>query len=56
MTIWRMRMACWITMATDTHSEYIMLIAFPRQQCLGERVSVLRYMYIAFLIFFEGAS
>ena len=26
-TIWRMRIACWITKATDTHSEYIILIA-----------------------------
>ena len=41
MTIWRMRMACWIIMATDTHSEYVILIAFPRQQWLGEGVSVL---------------
>ena len=23
MTIWRMRIACWIPKATDTHSEYI---------------------------------
>jgi len=22
MTIWRMHVACWITKATDTHSEY----------------------------------
>ena len=27
-TIWRMRMACWITKATNTHSEYVILIAF----------------------------
>jgi hypothetical protein len=27
MTVWRMRYACWITKATDTHSEYVMLIA-----------------------------
>ena len=36
-----MRVACWITKATDTHSEYVMLIAFLRQQTLGERASVL---------------
>jgi hypothetical protein len=30
-------------MATDTHSEYVTLIAFPLQQWLHERVSVLRY-------------
>jgi hypothetical protein len=25
-------LACWITKATDTHSEYVIIIAFPRQQ------------------------
>ena len=28
----RMRFARWITKATDKHSEYVMLIAFPRQK------------------------
>jgi len=28
----RMRYACWTPKATDTHSEYVMLIAFPRQK------------------------
>jgi len=36
MTIWRMRIACWIPKATDTHSEYVILIAFPLQQRLRE--------------------
>jgi hypothetical protein len=27
-----MLFACWITKATDTHSEYLILITFPRQQ------------------------
>jgi hypothetical protein len=40
MAIRRMRFACWITKATDTHSEYVILIAFPRQQWLRERASV----------------
>jgi hypothetical protein len=26
-----MRFACWMTKATDTHVEYVILIAFPRQ-------------------------
>jgi hypothetical protein len=39
----RMRAACWITKATDTHSEYAILIAFPRQQWLRECFSMLRY-------------
>ena len=27
----RMRFACWIPVATNTHSEYVILIAFPLQ-------------------------
>jgi len=42
MTIWRMRSSRWITKATNTPSEYVILIAFPRQQWLRERVSELR--------------
>ena len=49
MTIWRMCIACWIPKATNTHSEYVILIAFPLQQWLHERVSVLRYTYIVCL-------
>jgi hypothetical protein len=28
MTIWRMNIECWITKDTDTHSEYVILVAF----------------------------
>jgi hypothetical protein len=38
----RIRFACWITKATDTPSECVILIAFPRQQWLRERASVSR--------------
>jgi hypothetical protein len=41
-TIWRMCIACWIAEATETHSEYVILIAFPRQQL---RESAFSYMY-----------
>ena len=37
MTIWRMRIACWIIKATDIHSQYLILIAFQLQQWLRER-------------------
>jgi len=47
MTIRRMRIACWIPRATDRHSEYVMLVAFPLQQRLDERASLLRYTYMA---------
>jgi hypothetical protein len=33
----RMAVSCWITKPTDTHSEYVILIAFPRQPWLCER-------------------
>ena len=31
MAVWRMRIACWIPKATNTHSEYVILTAFPLQ-------------------------
>jgi hypothetical protein len=37
MTIWRMHYARWITKATDTHSEYVILTAFQQLQWLRER-------------------
>ena len=46
----RMRFACWISKATDTHSEYVILIAFVLQQWLHERISVLGYMHSACLV------
>jgi hypothetical protein len=47
----RTRFTCWILKATNTHSEYVTLIAFPRLQRLHERISVLFYTYyIAYLV------
>ena len=45
-----MRVACWITKATDKSSEYVMHISFPRQQWLRERASMLRYTCIGCLL------
>jgi hypothetical protein len=50
MTIWRMRIACWIPKATNTQSEYVILIAFPPQQWLRERASLLRHTTLALLL------
>jgi len=36
MTIWCMPIAYWIPKSTNTHPEYVMLIAFPLQQWLHE--------------------
>ena len=45
--IWRIRIACWIPKATNIHSEYVIVIAFPLQKWLHEHALMLRYMYIA---------
>ena len=45
MTIWRMRIAYWIPKATNTHTACVILIAFPLQQWLSKRASMLRYTY-----------
>jgi len=50
MTIWRMHIACWMHKATNTHTGYVTFIAFPLQQWLHERASVLLYTYIACLV------
>ena len=48
MTIWRVRVACWITNATNT--QYVILSVFPLQQWLRERAPMLHYTYIASLV------
>jgi len=48
----RQRFACWINTATDAHSEYVTLTAFPLQQWLYERTSLLPYTCIACLLVF----
>jgi len=50
MTIWRMRIECWIPKAIDTHSECVKLITFPLQQWQHERSSVLSYIRISGLV------
>ena len=49
-TTWRTRIACWITKATDTQSEYVILLTLPLQQWLLGRASLLRYTNIAGLV------
>jgi len=53
-TIWPTRIACWITKATNTQTGCVIIFAFPLQQWLQERRSMLRYMYIACLIICTG--
>jgi len=44
-----MRIACCIHKATNTHSEYVIHIAFPLQQCLQEHTAILHHKYIVFI-------
>jgi hypothetical protein len=50
MTIWLMRIAGWTRKATNTHLEYVIIIAFPLQQWIHERPSMLRYTYFTCLV------
>ena len=52
MTIRHISIACWIRKAKNTHSEYVILTAFPLQQWLHERASVFRYTHNACLVKF----
>jgi len=53
MTIWRMRIACWVHRATNTHSQYVIIIAFPLQQLLHECPSMLRYTCISCIVVYS---
>ena len=48
--IWHTGFSCWIPKATNTHSEYVIFIAFPLQQLLHERAEMLRSTYIACVV------
>ena len=52
MTIWRKRIAFCIPKTTNTHSEYVILIAFSLHQWLHKLASMSRYMYTACLLWF----
>ena len=53
MIIWRMRIACWIANATNTHSDYVILSAFAQPMWLHEGASVLRYTTVRVLLIFN---
>jgi len=49
-TIWRMRIACWTPKAADTHSEYVIVFAFPLKQWFRERALLSCYTYSACIV------
>jgi len=46
MTIWRMRFACWVPKATNTHLEYVIRFSHCKNGCTILPI-VLRYMSVA---------
>ena len=52
----RMRIACCILKATNTHSQYVTLFVFPLQQWLHERASMLRHTHVHCLSCFQSAT
>jgi len=53
MTICCMCIARWITNTTNTHSYYVILIAFPLKQWLHEHALWLHYTYTACLVLYN---
>jgi len=51
----RTRFACWMTKATDTHSEYVIFLALTRQQELRELVSMSR-LYVMYDLYNLGGG
>jgi hypothetical protein len=56
MTIWRMRIECWLSKATNTRLEYAVLITFALLQWLNERVLMLRYSSLPVLCNLSSGS
>jgi hypothetical protein len=52
-SIGRMRFACWITKATYVSSEYVILLASPRQEWFREHTSMFHCTYTACLVRYE---
>jgi hypothetical protein len=45
----RMCLACWITKATHTHTQYVILTGLSCQELLRERILILRFTYVSCL-------
>ena len=45
-----MCIACWITKAIDMFSVYVLLMTLPWQQLICKSTSMLRYMYMPYLV------
>jgi hypothetical protein len=61
MAMWRMRIACWISKATDIHSEYVIRIAIILQQWFTRTLRIvtlyvhcLSCINLVLIVVFEG--
>ena len=50
MAMWLMRITCWVPKATNSHSEYVILIAFLLHH---ESAAMLRYTLSVLLMFLD---
>jgi hypothetical protein len=55
MTIWRMRTACWMSKATNTRSQYVILTAVPLKQ-LAEQTHLNVRLYLMPVLFYMTYS
>jgi hypothetical protein len=51
LTAWCKHFVCWMPMATNIHSEYVILIAFPLKQWLHDHTSMLPYSTLPVLLY-----
>jgi len=51
-----MRIACWITKVTDTHSEYVILTAFNVSNGYANALECYIYTYITCLVKCKGKA
>ena len=56
MTVWLMRIACWIPKATNTQSVHVILIDFPVLLWLHESANMFSYMHFSSPVIDEVAS
>jgi len=49
MKVWSIYIAYWTSKAKNTHSEYVIFIAFPLQQLLHDRASLLSYTILYYI-------
>ena len=57
MVTWRMCISCWITKATNTHSHYVILIAFPLPLMVArKRLNITLYVHCCLVVNAEEAK